>query len=228
MAGTGSADSGDGLPQLGRSDALEMLQDAAAAARKGRAGVAFVSGGAGIGKTSLLQRARAVLFAAGGRLGRRGETAHQLFAPLGLTAPEAASSPLLAGPARWALPALLPGGGPDLTGAGDDAPYSVLHGLYRLALDVMARGPLTIMLDDAHRCDPLVLRWVDFLLRRAFNSPLLVVLAYETGATGRGRDLLTALAGHTAATTIELGPLSRAEIADLVTVTLGTTPEPAS
>jgi DNA-binding CsgD family transcriptional regulator len=235
LQGVRADDSGDDLPHLERAGALALLRESAAAARKGRAGAAFVSGVAGVGKTSLLQRARAeferdegtVLFATGRELGSRGETVRELLAPLGLTAPGAASSALLAGAARWALPALLPGSGRASVEAGEDARYSILHGLHRLALDVMADGPLTIMLDDAHRCDSLVLRWVDFLLRRAFDQPLLVVLAYETDATGPGRELLSTVVGHAAGTTIELGPLSLDEIAGLVAAALGAAADPA-
>ncbi|WP_253266805.1 LuxR C-terminal-related transcriptional regulator [Streptomyces sp. NL15-2K] len=230
-----AGDSGDDLPQLRRSPALSVLRDTAAAARRGGAGAAFVSGAAGMGKTSLLMRARAefdrhegtVLFATGREPGSPGTTVRELFEPLGLTASGAATSPLLAGAARWALPALLPGSGPDFDEDGENASYPILCGLYRLASHMMALGPLTIMLDDAHHCDPLVLRWVDFLLRRTFDDPLLVVLAYDADATGLGRELLTTITGHAAGTTVELGPLSRVEITDLVATALGASPEPS-
>ncbi|MPY58082.1 AAA family ATPase [Streptomyces spongiae] len=230
-----AGDSGDDLPQIGRSSALSMLRDTASEVRKGRAGVAFVSGAAGMGKTSLLTRARAeferhdgtVLFATGREPGFPGKTLRDLFGPLGLTAPDAATSPLLAGTARWALPTLLPGSEPDFGEVGENARYLILSGLSRLATRVMADGPLTIMLDDAHRCDPLVLRWVDFLLQRTFADPLLVVLAYDPDATGPGRELLTTVTRHAAGTTVELGPLSSDEIADLITAALGASLEPS-
>lgn len=212
-----------------------MLRDTASAARKGRAGAAFVSGAGGMGKTSLLMRARAeferhegtVLFATGREPGSACSTVRELFEPLGLTASGAATSPLLAGAARWALPALVPGSGPAFDEAGENARYLILCGLHRLAAHLMADGPLTIMLDDVHRCDPLVLRWVDFLLHRTFDKPLLVVLAYDADATGPGRELLTTVTGHAAGTTVELGPLSRAETAELITAALGASPEPS-
>src|SRR5205823_246490 len=142
-------------------------------------------------------------------------------APLGFTVPGAVSSPLLPDAAE---PAVLPGAA---AGFPEDAGYSVLTDLYRLAASLMAGGPLAIVLDDAHRCGSLVLRWVDFLLRRAGDRALLVVLAYEPGVGEPGRGLLAAIAGHAAGTTIELGPLSRAEVADVVTAVLGAEPEPS-
>ncbi|HKS46927.1 MAG TPA: LuxR C-terminal-related transcriptional regulator [Amycolatopsis sp.] len=231
---SGAEDAGDCVLQPVRANALAKLEETAAAARQRRAGVAMVTGVAGTGKTCLLKRARAeferaedtVLFATARRDGAAGETVRELFAPLGLTVPEAASSPLLAGAARWALPALLPGTGPASTETREDAEYAVLRGLYRLAVNLMADGPLVVMLDDAHLCEPLALRWVDFLLRRAADHPLLVVLAYDPDAAGSGRQMLTTITGHAAKTTIELGPLSRTEVADFIRAVLGAEPEP--
>lgn len=230
-----AGDSGADLPRLGRSFALSVLRDTASAARKGSAGAAFVSGAAGMGKTSLLTRARAefarhegtVLFATGREPESPRTTMRELFQPLGLTVSGSAASPLLAGAARWALPTLLPGSGPAFDEVGENDRYLILSGLYRLAVNVMADGPLTIMIDDAHRCDPFVLRWIDFLLQRTFDNPLLVVLAYDADATGPGRELLTSVTGHVAGTIVELGPLSHAEIADLVAAVLGPSPEPS-
>jgi DNA-binding CsgD family transcriptional regulator len=234
VAASGAGDSVDCLARLGRSGALVMLRESAAAARSGKAAVLSVRGVAGIGKTCLLDRARAelerqegiVLFATGSRPGSRGETIRELFAPLGLTVPEASASPLLAGAAQSALPALMAGSGVPHPEAGD-AVYPVLHGLYRLAVNLMADRPLTIMLDDAHLCDPLALRWVDFLLRRAGDHALLVVLASEPDAAEPQRGLLSTIAGHNAGTVIELGPLSEPEVADVVAAALGAETAPS-
>jgi hypothetical protein len=45
--------------------------------------------------------------------------------------------------------------------------------LYRVAADLLAAGPLAILLDDAQDCELPTLRWIDFLLRRAAALPLL-------------------------------------------------------
>ena len=89
-----------------------------------------------------------------------------LFGPLGLTADDAHDSPLLQGSARRALPALAPSPAPR-SPASPATVYPVLHGLYWLAVNLMAHGPLVLVLDDAHWCDERSLRWIDFLLRRA-------------------------------------------------------------
>ena len=229
LVGSGTVHPGSDLSFLGRSSELAALRRAAAATRTGKPDVVFVSGVAGIGKTSLLNRAReeleghggTVLFATGGS---SDETLRELFAPLGLTAPEEARRPLLSGAARGAAPTLLPG---SEAAPAEGVSYSILHGWYRLALNLLAQGPLTLMLDDAHRCDPLVLRWVDFLLRRADDHALLVVLADEPDAAGPGRELLATITGHTAGTMIELTPLSDAEVGDSAAAALGAGPEAA-
>jgi DNA-binding CsgD family transcriptional regulator len=106
-------------------------------------------------------------------------------------------------------------------GQGED--HEVVHRLCRRADAMLAEGPLTIMIDDAHECDPLVLRWVDALLHRSAGR-LLVVMAHDPDAAHR--ELLTTVTGHANGIAVELGPLSSEEMAELVTVVLGDVPEP--
>ncbi|HEX6358767.1 LuxR C-terminal-related transcriptional regulator [Actinophytocola sp.] len=104
---------------------------------------------------------------------------------------------------------------------GDD--HAVVHGLWRRVSAMLAEGPLTIVLDDAHAADPLVLRCVDCLLHRTAGQPLLMVVAYDSDAA---HPVLTTVTGLSAGIAIELGPLSPDEITELVTVALGDVPEP--
>jgi DNA-binding CsgD family transcriptional regulator len=101
--------------------------------------------------------------------------------------------------------------------------HAVVHGLWRRVSAMLAEAPLTIILDDAHASDPLVLRCVDCLLHRTAGLPLLMVVAYDSDAA---HSVLTAVTGHSAGTAIELGPLSPDEITEQVTVALGDVPEP--
>jgi DNA-binding CsgD family transcriptional regulator len=59
--------------------------------------------------------------------------------------------------------------------------YPGLHALYRRAADLLERGPLALVLDDTHLGDEASLRWLDFLLRRAAEQPLFVLLAHPDG-----------------------------------------------
>ncbi|MFJ2114976.1 AAA family ATPase [Streptomyces sp. NPDC087850] len=255
---------------VGRVEELRVLARHAGAARAGRAGLVVLTGPEGGGKSSLLHafltsgacRNMTVLY------GACGETApgsvyggvRALFGSLGLGAGAAGGSPLLRGFARRALPALAAGSGSDDQGAPSDAPdvpdalgapddlgapeapgaYPVLHGLYRLAANLMAVRPLVLVLDDAHRCDEHSLRWLDFLLRRADGLPLLVVLARREG--GRPADpadpvdsvdpvapvdsavsadsaasaVLADIAAQHATTVLRLGPLTDVDVAEMV------------
>jgi DNA-binding CsgD family transcriptional regulator/tetratricopeptide (TPR) repeat protein len=214
---------------VGRAAELAVLGACARDARAGRAAAVLVHGPAGAGKTSLLDAFRAgddcrgmtVLHAAGAAGGRGYAAVRELFAPLDFSGVDPAEPPALRGSARWALPVL----GPD--GAADpevDA-FAVLHGLYWLAVNLAAEAPLALVLDDAHRADPWSLRWLDFLLRRSADLPLLVVLAAPAEDAGPGAEPLAALASHATAT-VELGPLGEADIALLVERALAAPPAP--
>jgi ATP/maltotriose-dependent transcriptional regulator MalT len=211
-----------GLPStlVGRADELAVLDRHARAARAGRAGFVLVSGPAGIGKTSLLRglcgsdscRGMTVLYAtccevvAGTGYG----AVRQLFAPLRLA--DDLGSPLLEGSARRALPAL---GDEPATAAGPSA-YPVLHGLYWLAVNLMGQGPLVLVLDDIHWCDERSLRWLEFLVRRADDLPLLVVLSQRTEQAAVAPAAVADLAAQPRATALPLQPLTEAAVAELV------------
>ncbi|MFI9027692.1 AAA family ATPase [Streptomyces sp. NPDC053560] len=220
---------------VGRDEELRTLVRHAEAARGGHAGLVMLYGPAGMGKTSLLRA-----FAASGACrgatvlyGSCGETAagagysgvRELFGSLGLSGEEARNSPLLSGPAARALPALT--AAPAGRDAAASAAYPVLHGLYWLAADLMSERPLVLILDDVHWCDARSLGWIDFLLRRAEDLPLLVVLAQRSEAEPLASDLLADIAAQRRPTTISLTPLGHDDVAELVRQVFGTTAAPA-
>lgn len=171
-----------------------------------------------------------------------------LFGPLGLRGEDADGSPLLRGVARRALPVLTaeppsepglepPSGPPPGPPAGPpvdrsfegprgqdlfDAPatYQVLHGLYRLAANLMADRPLVLVLDDGHRCDEHSLRWIDFLLRRGDDLPLLVVLAQRGENEPVAPAALAEIAAQRRPTVVHLTPLTHTDTGEMVRRTL--------
>jgi hypothetical protein len=159
--------------------------------RRGR--MLLLEGRAGIGKTSLVEVAcsraaelgHEVLRARGSELesGFAFGVVRQLFErrlagtdpgerETLLAGPAAAVRPLLAGEVAGAL-----AGGVTTPLAGDSS-FAVLHGLYWLVVNLAARGPLLIAVDDAHWADEASLRWLAYLARRldGLAAGLLVAL----------------------------------------------------
>ncbi|NBH07370.1 ATP-binding protein, partial [Amycolatopsis sp. SID8362] len=67
-------------------------------------------------------------------------------------------------------------------GDGTADTYSVMHGLYWLVAGLAARGPVVLAVDDVQWCDETSLRWLGFLLRRAEDLPVLVLMTQRTGS----------------------------------------------
>jgi DNA-binding CsgD family transcriptional regulator len=209
---------------VGRKLECETLVRLAEISRADGARLALVRGPGGIGKSSLMTAAgreigtedTTLLVATGCALVPAYGSVRELFEPLGLTA----GSALLRGRAESALSVLASDGQPD-----DD--YAVLSGLDRLALNLMEDRPLVIMLDEAHSADVQTLRWIDFLLRRCAEQPLLVVLAWQPGVVEHADLLFAELAVATPGATIDLSPLSTQDVATLVERAFGRSPDPS-
>ncbi|MFJ8210224.1 LuxR C-terminal-related transcriptional regulator [Streptomyces sp. NPDC096033] len=182
---------------------LEALLRHAAEARSGQARAVLVRGPAGIGRTRLLNLARQRLTAEG-------------------YAVRCAGGPP-DGPARFpAAHALLPPPpGPPAPTAGPGDLRDDRHVLHRRALDLLAAGPLALVVDDAQWCDEASLRCADFILRHAAARPLLLVLAQRTDAPGPGTPVLAEILARGRCALLEPAPLTEAAIARLVTRTCG-------
>jgi hypothetical protein len=159
---------------LERERELDVLAQLVAATVAGRGAAAFVTGPAGIGKTSLLRAAADLASAAGMEvLSARGgemeqEFAHgivrQLFEPAVRALEPTARARMLCGAAAATAPIVDPTSA--LPPGPAAAPFTVLHGLYWLCANLAARRPLLLAVDDAHWCDESSLRFLAYLQRR--------------------------------------------------------------
>jgi DNA-binding CsgD family transcriptional regulator len=216
--------------------ALGGLLDAALA---GDGGVVLLEGPAGIGKSALLaavaERAQGagmlVLSGRGGELEREFGfgVVRQLFERTLAAIPASRRRALLSGAARFAAPALDLAAvtAPGLPQTPD--PFSVMHGLYWLTLNLAAEHPVLVCVDDAHWADVPSLRWLAYLARRVDGVPAAVVIAArpaeaDTDAAGA---VLGSLRGESAVGVLRPEALSEPAIAILAGSRLGGRAAPA-
>lgn len=206
------------------------------AASAGTGGVVVVEGPAGIGKSRLVEatlglaeeEAMTVLMARPGEFDRQFPFAvvRQLFEPLlrGLDADEQAD--VLAGAATHAAPAV--GLAPARTGAGggEDLSGAVVHGLYWLTANLVARRPLLLAVDDAQWADTASLRWLAFLVSRVADMPLFLLLAIRRPEAAPDAHLLLSILDDRSTSVIQPAPLRDDAIAFLLRDALGEDPEP--
>ena len=150
-----------------------------------------VRAAAGVGKTTLLEAALRVAAESGFTTLRSSGTelerelafgvVRQLFErPVRALVGEREPA-LLSGAAALAVPVVLE---PAAEQGSADIAHAAMHGLYWLAAEMAARGPLLLVVDDAHWADRPSLRWLAYLGRRLEGVPLLVFVAYRPGEPG--------------------------------------------
>ena len=210
---------------------MELLERdrelAAIEALLSRGGVLVIEGGAGMGKTSLLDAAcgRAdslgceVLRSCGSELeaGFAFGVVRQLFERRLAGVEDDERDELLTGPAAAARPLLA--GAPGDSSA-DDTSFAVLHGLYWLTANLAARRFLAIAVDDAHWVDGPSLRWLAYLAPRLEGLPVALMVALRPAEPASGEDALLAVRAG-ASTVARPRLLSDAAVADVARATLG-------
>lgn len=183
-------------------------------------GILVVEGGAGIGKTTLLDvaaeraqgRGREVLRGRGSPL----ETdftfgvVRQLFEHRIVAARGPEQGGLLAGPAGVVRSFFLPDG----DASASDASFAVLHGLYWLAVNMAGKRPLLLVVDDAHWADGASLRWLAYLGSRLQGLPLTVLVALRPAEAVANEPPLLAVRAE--ATVVRPKLLSEAAVAAIV------------
>jgi DNA-binding SARP family transcriptional activator len=220
---TSRAPDGQGDHRLVERD-RELREVDAALARlgQGSGGVLLFEGPAGIGKSALLDVCRT--HASGARvLSARCSVlereygfgvVRQLFREPG------GDPQLMSGTAQAARTALADGG------AGNGT-FPVLDGLFQLTVNVAARGPLLLCLDDLQWSDPASMRFVAYLAHRIDTVPVLIAAAVRTGEPGTDESLLEELAQGPATVSLRPRPLSGAATAAIVEGRLGDEAHPA-
>lgn len=171
-----------------------------------RGGVLVIEGGAGIGKTSLLDRAcrradalgREVLRARGSELeaGFAFGVVLQLFERHLAGAEGGGLQGLMSGPVAAARPLL---SGELGESSARDTSFAVLHGLYWLAANLAARRSLVIGVDDAHWADGPSLRWLAYLAPRLEGLPLALMVALRPAEPASMGDALLAVRAEASA-----------------------------
>lgn len=227
---------------LGRAAELARLQAALAGALAGRGRLMLLAGEAGIGKTRLAEALAECASEAGatvawGRSVEGGDAPAlwpwaQVLRQLAAAQPErfAAVAGPLAGPlgplavelAGEAVPA------PTEPAAEPGAAQFLLYdAVERILGGLAAAVPLLVVLESLHWADLPSLQLLKFLAGELREGRLLLVATLRTGEAPASRslgDLLEALARAPAAERLDLGPLDREAVGELVTAVSGHAP----
>jgi DNA-binding CsgD family transcriptional regulator len=223
------------LPSLLERDGeQQQIEQALAGAVLGEGKLIVFYGTAGVGRSSLLERAAQLASAREFRVlrarGSRWESgyafgvARQLLEPF-VAGPQGAQPPsLFDGAAAAALPAvgLAPRqhAGP-VPGSGFDQ----IHGLHLAVSRLAADRPLLIAVDDVHWCDRPSLDFLCFLGERARQLPVVVALSWRRGEPEVRAGRLQALAGERDTVFLAPQPLSARAVRELMARELGQDPD---
>ena len=204
-----------------------MLGGLLADARAGEGRLAVVEGPAGIGKTRLLDEARAaadglgleVLHARGGELERDFGfgVVRQLLEPRAAVAGESERAELFAGAAGLAEAVIAPQA--VAAPAAGDLSQAALHGLYWLVVNLAERSPLLVAVDDLQWVDGPSLRFLHYLVMRLEGVPVAIFATLRSREASPESELLDGL--MLAAQVLRPAALSRAAVASIVRGRLG-------
>lgn len=198
-----------------------------------RGAVLVVEGVAGIGKSELCSAISSAATADGMRVltARGGEyeqdvphgVTRQLFERVVREDAEDPTDDLMSGPAALAARVL------HASDASEDisAHGAADHGLFWLTCNLAARGPVVLMVDDAHWADSQSLRFLLYLARRIDGLPAVLVLARRPDEPGAAGQLIDRIVEQPDAERIELSPLSPTGAAELIALRRGRPVGPA-
>ncbi len=216
---------------LERDEERKALASACASACQGEGEVVLVTGPFGIGKTELLRAGLANARAAGlpTHLARASaqegslafSVVRQLLEPALARLGSAERDGLFAGAAEPARAVLEP----SAAGA-PDADFSQVDALYRLCVNLAARGPVVLAVDDVQWADAASQRWIAYLVRRIDALPVLLALALRTEGRPAADAAELELSALEGARILRPAPLSVDAVRSMTQEALG--PDPAA
>jgi DNA-binding CsgD family transcriptional regulator len=201
---------------LEREDEIARLVGLSRDAACGRGSVVAIRGPAGVGKTALLDSARAageraglrVLSASGAELERElgFGVVRQLFERPLRALPDAERAEVLQDAPGLASAVVLDA---EPAAPRPEAVHAAMHGLYWLVAELAERRPLLLAVDDAHWADAPSLRWLAYLARRLQGVPLVMITASRDAEPGADSALLEQVLSEATAGVVRPSPLSR-------------------
>ncbi|HEY1277780.1 MAG TPA: AAA family ATPase [Thermoleophilaceae bacterium] len=208
---------------LERGTELETVGDVFARASGGAGGLVVIDGPAGVGKTALLEAARAEA-AAAGLLTLQARAAElerafafgvvrQLFDDAIRDSPIEPQA-LFTGPARRAA-ALFDVELDSAPPAPPEDPFAARHALYWLTARLASREPLALLVDDGHWADAASLGYLTHLAHRLQGIPAALVVATRTEEPLPALEPLRRQAGQRA-TLLHVSPLGEEAAAIMV------------
>ncbi|KOV79752.1 hypothetical protein ADL03_35930 [Nocardia sp. NRRL S-836] len=215
-----------------RSNELGRLVSALNAAEMGTPAVVLMEGTTGMGKTTLLSEVAEAAGARGFQVA--GAVTSTLDRFMSFSVVRQLFENLAAGPEADALESII-GTGPGATdgsGAGNraaadfDEPaiHQRYNELYQLVSELSGRGPVCFIVDDLQWADTSSLQWLNYLMRRATNLPLAVVLSCTTGVYPA--DPLQIAEMQIYATRVRIGGFTAQDLPGFAELVLGRQPEP--
>ncbi len=202
---------------VGRGPQLELIGDRLGAAARGRGGLIFVAGGAGVGKTFLtervVERAMAAGMAAAWSRCVEGSTTPAFWPWIQLL------QAIPPSPEREHLLAALTGGAEPRqpTGDPDAARFHLHEAVGELLRTVAQRQPTLLVIDDLHQADAASLRLLTHLAGMLSRLPVMVLatMRAEPGEHGQPlRETLGALANERGVERVTLQPFSVTDVRD--------------
>jgi DNA-binding CsgD family transcriptional regulator len=203
-----------------RERELEAIGAGLDAAVAGEGRVLVIEGPSGIGKSRLLETAKAL---AGERgmdvLRARGDELERSYA-FGVVlrlfeaklSPEPAEAGLLRGRAALAAPLLVRDQNKAPARTTDE--FALLHGLYWCIVNLSEQHPVALLVDDVHWADDFSLRFLNYLAQRLEDLPVALIIAITTGDPLANSGLVARLAS-VAEETIQPAQLSAGGVRSL-------------